>query len=111
MNCPDDLERILLEILHMGLLRIRHFAAAGRNQRCFIEADHLHNLPALLKDYTPELLKFYWDTERSSFLNQSSTESVSQFDPLWEEVARFLEEPSRKGSRADGVPVCRVPPI
>ena len=37
-------------ILYLGLLLIREAARMGDARLCEIEADHLHNLPALLNE-------------------------------------------------------------
>ena len=83
MDCPDAVAKVLLDILQAGLLSIRAASWSGDNGRSAIEADHLHNLPALLANYSPELLRFYWDVERTSYLTQIEAESVSIFAPHW----------------------------
>ena len=83
MQCPQEIAAILGKILSAGLLRIR---ALGWNQnpdRCAIEADHLHNLPALLTNYRPELLDYYWRAERAGFVKASSCAEIAEFEPLW----------------------------
>lgn len=86
MNCPKEIANILLKILSEGLLRIR--ASADDAERCFDEADHLHNLPNLLADYSPELLDFYWDVERPSYIARTPRTDLDRFERLWEELAR-----------------------
>jgi hypothetical protein len=45
-----------------------------------VEADHIHNLPTLIENYSPELLRYYWDAERVSFMsNLSADEQASWF--------------------------------
>jgi hypothetical protein len=64
-------------------LRIRALGWSEMSARCAVEADHLHNLPALLADYEPKLLEFYWRVERVAFIKQSSPEEAAGFEPLW----------------------------
>jgi hypothetical protein len=91
MQCPAEIAGIITEILTTGLLRIRALGWSGANaQRCAVEADHLHNLPALLSDFKPELLAYYWDAERVSFIRQSSPEDVEGFEPLWDALSEFV---------------------
>src|SRR5436309_1190629 len=78
MSCPPDIADVLLEILTTGILRIR---SMGRSEHSSLEADHLHNLPALLQNYSPELLQYYWEVERPSFIRRCA--SCAQFEPLW----------------------------
>ena len=90
MQCPAEIAEILGEILRIGLLRIRVLGWNQDPDRCAIEADHLHNLPVLLSDYKPGLLDYYWTAERTAFMEQSSREDISQFEPLWQALANHL---------------------
>lgn len=83
--------RIILEIIGQGLLRIRAAGWAGDSDRCAIEADHLHNLPDLLRNYSPALLKSYWEAQRHSYMSQSTEADYAVFTPLWNELRLFVE--------------------
>jgi hypothetical protein len=83
MNCPPEIAQVVLEILYRGLLRIRAFAGAKEAKKCFIESDHLHNLPSLLADYRPEKLRYYWEVERPSFIQQVPENERRDLMPLW----------------------------
>jgi hypothetical protein len=87
MQCPPEIADILHEILRVGLLRIRAFGFAGDSGRCAIEADHLHNLPALLGDFRPESLDYYLNVERVCYSDQSDPDDVACFDSLWNSLA------------------------
>jgi hypothetical protein len=89
LQCPLEIAEIVHEILRIGILRIRAAAWNGDAARSAIEADHLHNLPALLADYRPELLDFYVTIERLGFSEHFSPEELAEFDPLWEVLAKF----------------------
>jgi len=89
MNCPPPIAAILLEILSRGILRIR--ACSGDASRCLIEADHIHNLPNLVRDYSPQLLAFYWEVERASFVSLSPEALLAGFEPLWRELRPHVE--------------------
>jgi hypothetical protein len=83
MQCPPEVSEILAKILSVGLLRIRALGWNRDAARCAVEADHLHNLPALLAAFNPELLDFYWRVERVAFIQCSSREEIAAFEPLW----------------------------
>jgi hypothetical protein len=59
MSCPPTTAEVLLRILQTGLLRIRNRSWENEANACGYEADHLHNLPSLLSDYSPERLIYY----------------------------------------------------
>jgi hypothetical protein len=90
MSCPSELSPVLLDIIRIGLLKIRHFGELGMSGRCTVEADHIHNLPELLSDYSPELLVFYWTVERTSYADQSSEDDLRQFSGAWDRVERYI---------------------
>ena len=76
---------IYCEILRRGLLNIRFHA--DDQERCFVEADHLHNIPELLCDFNNEALHdYYWSATRPSFINASKPEWLTSFKELWAEL-------------------------
>jgi hypothetical protein len=89
MRCPPEIASIISGILSAGLLRIRAFGWNENAERCAVEADHLHNLPALLTDYRPELLDYYWRAERVGFMQRCSHDDLVEFEPLWNALAEF----------------------
>jgi hypothetical protein len=93
MQATRSVTAIIAEILAVGLLRIRASAWNGNPDRCAIEADHLHNLPALLTQTQLDLLEYYWNVERISFVKQSSGENLECFEPLWKELSQYVGAP------------------
>lgn len=83
MNCPQHILEPLTEILKIGLLNVRVAAAKGDTQRCHIEADHVHNLPSLIRDYRQDLLKFYIDVEKPTFEKNSAGADLRLFEQQW----------------------------
>jgi hypothetical protein len=83
MNCPDQIAEIVLELLRTGLLDIRVLAWNGETKLCAVESDHIHNLPTLLERYSPELLRYYWDVERTSYMSQVTPARRAIWEPLW----------------------------
>lgn len=88
MHCPPEIAAIVGEILTTGLLRIR---ASQDAERAALEADHLHNLPALLTDFKPELLHFYWHVERRCFIEQCAPNENTGFETLWQVLGEHLQ--------------------
>jgi hypothetical protein len=90
MSCPPDIAEVVVKILTAGILRIRAQGWSGDGQRCAVEADHLHNLPHLLSTYSPDLLRYYWEVERPSFIQHSSKADLALFEPLWQDLGSVL---------------------
>ena len=85
MSGNDEIRRILLEILRVGLLRIRAYGSSGLGEACSWEADHLHNLPVLIRSVRREELLYYYNIERPAFLTHT-TSNVDEFKLLWDEL-------------------------
>jgi hypothetical protein len=91
MNCPPDVAVELVEILRWGLLNIRTAGYQGDGRRCVQESDHIHNLPALLIDYAPQLLAFYWNTERPLLMKQLGPSNCNAFENAWANLKPLVE--------------------
>ncbi len=89
MNCPTPLAEILLNIMQTGILRMRAAAWAGNSDQVALEADHIHNLPTILKDYSIDALKYYWEIERAVFV--SKVPNTGDFQENWKKLKRFTE--------------------
>lgn len=86
IQCPAEIQSIIAEILHVGVLRICAAGWAGDADRCAVETDHLHNLPSLLTDFRQDVLQHYWDGTRTTFISESAGLSLAEFDRLWHEL-------------------------
>jgi hypothetical protein len=91
MGCPDKLRDIVLEIISDGVLTIRARATDGNAARCVVEADHIHNLPDLIRLYSPDLLRFYWNIERGAFISRSTPREIVRFEATWGRLAGFIQ--------------------
>jgi hypothetical protein len=91
MSCPSEISEILLAIVETGLLRIRSLAWSGRSGLCATEADHIHNLPALVADFSPETLRYYWEVERSSYIDRTSHDQLTAWELLWQRLRPHAE--------------------
>ena len=89
MNDADEIKAVLLNILQIGLLRIRAFGGDGAAKQCGIEADHLHNLPTLVQLPSIERLLYYYNVERTEFL--SHTSNADMFKSHWERLAKLID--------------------
>ncbi len=89
MDCPDEIADIILGILRSGILAARNSGDAGRSA---LEADHLHNLPELLRHFRPELLRYYWNVERPAYLKAASRQNTQRFEPLWAQLEPLVPD-------------------
>jgi hypothetical protein len=97
MRCPDALADLLIEILYLATLRIRCEGKMGNGGRCEIEADHVHNLPQLLKEYSAGALLYYYQIEVPSFERRSLDANINAFRPLWTELGNYIQRNEKTG--------------
>lgn len=86
MPCPPEIAEVLAQMIAEGLLRIRADGWANRPDLCAIEADHLHNLPSLIADYSPARLAYYWTVERPGYLRQMPEAERSGWEAHWDKL-------------------------
>jgi hypothetical protein len=98
MNDSTEIKDVLQEILTTGLLRIRSLAWSGDARRCAIEADHIHNLPHLLVRGASDGLAYYWDVERTSYVDQSEPDQLRTWEPLWQRLQPHVEAAASLGA-------------
>lgn len=91
MSCPPEVSEILLKIVRTGLLRVRSLAWSGQAECCAVEADHIHNLPDLVADFSRERLTYYWDVERTSYIASTPGEQRADWESLWQELRPHIE--------------------
>jgi hypothetical protein len=91
MTCPPAVAAILLDVLAHGLLRVRAAAWSGDTVQAALEADHLHNIPALLQHHSPELLRHYWEVERPGYAARISPAARAEWEPLWSALRAAAE--------------------
>lgn len=97
-HCPDEVANAVTDILRRSLLRVRRAAGAGDAALCFIEADHVHNLPSLLANYSEQQLRFYLEVEREAFRRQverhparhADHRDVTEMRGAWDQLERYL---------------------
>ncbi len=85
MNCPPEITKILLQIIQLGILAARIGGWENNGERAALEADHIHNLPALLLNFPSEMLDFYWKKERLWYIEAHSKLGYERtgFEDLW----------------------------
>lgn len=91
MRCPPEVGEIVLRIIESGLERIRSLAWSGQADRCAIEADHVHQLPDLLVDYSREKLEYYWEVERSRYVTLTPESQLAGWETLWDRLRPHVE--------------------
>ena len=100
MNCPPEIARILLQILHDGIIRTRVRGWKNDAKGAALEANHVHNLPSLLLNFSEDKLEYYWEAERPSYIesHQRLGNSFTGFEELWKQLQ--LAVPTLKSDAA-----------
>ena len=95
MHCPASIEPTILEIIRCALLNIRSLGWDGKAAGCALEADHVHNLPNLIQDYSEGALKYYLGPGRAEYareMQESATGDLHHLQQLWDQLERFVAQ-------------------
>jgi hypothetical protein len=88
---PPEVAEAALKIIEAAVLSIRAAAWNEETEYCAIEADHIHNLPGLITDFTPSRLSYYLGIERRSYIKQmeklGSLDTRAYEDP-WKQLEK-----------------------
>jgi hypothetical protein len=90
---PAEVRQALAQILEIACLAIRVAARNGDAQYCAIEANHVHNLPSLLRTFEPRKLKYYLDVTRAQYveaLGQFPGATADPYKALWARLERYV---------------------
>jgi len=92
MSAPKAIQDALTEIVYYGILMIRMEAKGGNSVRCAIEAEHIHNLPNLINNYSDDYLLCYYPKDVQSYLAATKSTNVNCFRPAWMIIDQYLKE-------------------
>ena len=92
MNSPPIVQASLLKILKFGLLNIRHYAEDKNFERCGIEANHLHNIPGLLENFSVDLMRFYIDIEMPQYIRETDGQVIADIRSAWAVLTDWLSK-------------------
>jgi hypothetical protein len=105
-NCPVALQHAILDVLYQTLLYIRGNSTDATLVHAL--ADHAHNLPSLLSHFHPDLLAYYWEAERPSFLYHFKDSSASDvffvpkvFQPMWSVIEQEYSRLCKASNESD----------
>lgn len=91
---PPDVADALLSILRKSILLIRMAGNGDDADFCAIEANHIHNVPGILRHYDRGKLEYYLASAQSTYtskfqdrFNRPPTEFMSE----WKQLEDFLK--------------------
>ena len=94
MECPTEVASLLLKIIGLALLNVRGFGfTKGDANRCAIEADHVHNLPGLIENFSAGALRYYLDVARPEYCRLVANEPgmIKLFEPAWSQLDEYAK--------------------
>lgn len=93
-SCPREVQRQLFEILRWGILNIRTGSETNDCRVCNIEANHLHNIPDLLEEFSRDRLAYYLKVEVAKYERGLGAESLPRLRAAWVALEEWLKENS-----------------
>ena len=91
IECPDELITCFSSILKQGILNIRLHAEERDSQACFIEANHIHNIPELIRDFSFDLFEYYLTVETKQYKADLNSKVLSGIEKEWELLRRWYD--------------------
>ena len=89
--CPNNITDVILRILQTGVLEARSAGWSKDADLGAAQADHIHNLPDLLRRYSPRKLKHYWSIERPAFIRRLGGQPLA-FEEFWAELEPLVPQ-------------------
>lgn len=89
MNAEQNAKLALMSILERSILLIRGNASNVDAVRC--EANHVHNIPQMLREFKIELLRYYWNIERIECIKFSPEKFAATHQGDWNVLAKFMQ--------------------
>ena len=90
----EQKSKALLNILQYGLLKIRKYAWEGNSEACAIEADHIHDIPAVLLSNHMDMLEHYLRIHVARYRSQVGADGILTFERFWNELEKHGPEKS-----------------
>ena len=88
MNMENEVKMALISILERSILLMRGNASNIEAVRC--EANHVHNIPQMLRHFKIELLRYYWDIERVEYIRFAPANFSASHQSDWDVLAEFM---------------------
>ena len=91
---PSEVRVALAQILEIACLSIRVAARQGDSKYCAVEANHVHNIPGLLRKFDGAKLKYYLTVTRPQYiedLQRCPSASAEPYKALWAELERYAD--------------------
>ena len=89
---PAEVREALAQILETACLSIRVAARNGDAKYCEVEANHVHNIPSLLRNFDRERLKYYLSVEKPQYiedLKQFPGATPEPYKTPWARLERY----------------------
>src|SRR5581483_1866568 len=86
----DAMRDLLLQIVRSEILTIRAHGWGGRASECSILADHIHNLPNLIRKPSIDGLEYYLGVERPDYAKQVRNTKI--YEKEWSQLEKILEQ-------------------
>lgn len=90
-NAPKQIQDALTEIIYYGILMIRSEAKVGNSARCLIDAEHIHDLPNTINEYSDDRLLCYYPARVQAYLSATKGANVNCFRPAWLVIDQHLK--------------------
>jgi hypothetical protein len=75
------------DLLRKGLVDIRAMTNVGDTKLISHMADHLHNIPNIIKTQSDGAENYYWDIDRPQFIANMPPERLGEYEKIWSKMS------------------------
>lgn len=94
-----NLDRLYVDLLHVGLIVLRQAADSGSLEWVSVELELLHNVPSLIAEENKERHRYFWEKERTHYINWVSSPGRdiqrsrmrTYYEPIWENMNEIFK--------------------
>lgn len=92
MKIPPEVQASLLAIVEIGIVNIRSQCEGRRYDSCEAEANHIHNLPALVQNFSADKVAYYLEVELPQYVREVGNHPRGDLLPHWEILKGWLPD-------------------
>ncbi len=96
----NDLDVLYAKLLSFGFIVMREAAFSGKRDWMEAELEMLHNVPSLVAEDKIERHRYYWFSERQSYIEwasapgreQEKSRMLTYYEPIWREMEPYVTD-------------------
>lgn len=102
----NELDRLYARLLQVGFIVLDQAIESGDQDWVRAEVEFLHNIPSLLGEENSERHRYFWNEERSHYIDWVSTRGPEEaqsrlrtyYEPIWSELQPLMTQQLKRAA-------------